>query len=130
MRVFQRTRGSEYVELIRAAIPERHEDVRFTIDLTADQYHRVYDILRDLKGEDFDFRVSRGDTVLVTYDFTIEYYRVVKQLRAIQRLMEDPTIVVDVNLEERQGMTILLVELVDAIRDLQRTLVAQEGETS
>lgn len=66
-------------------------------------------------------RVEKRDTVTIDYTFTIEYYNIVAALKSLIVLLNDPS-VSSAMIGSRDDLNLLFVELVDAVRSVQKTL--------
>lgn len=70
-----------------------------------------------------------GDVFNLTYSFTCDYFGAVEQcLRAVASIVRDPSVVVDVSLAEVNHGEILLLSVVDALRELKRNLDARSAK--
>jgi hypothetical protein len=97
--------------------------VKLTMDGTA--YDRLKNDI-ELIGIKLD-RVESSDTVEIEYTFSIEYYNIVSQLKSLIVLLNDPS-VSSAMIGSYDNLNLLFVELIDAIRNVQKTLEAVESQ--
>lgn len=99
-------------ELVEKAV------VKMTMDGLA--YYRLKPYIDDM-GIDLHAKVVTIDTVKIDFDFTVKYYNIVDQFKALIILLNDPS-VSSAMIGSREDLNLLFVELVDAIRSVQKTL--------
>ena len=101
---------------------ERIEAAQIKLEVRHDQMtDEVRGHLRALTDEFERMQFTNRESLTVTYDFWITYDDTVRQFRAIITLLENHDIWADVSLFEKSGGTILVQELIDTLRDVQRT---------
>jgi hypothetical protein len=99
--------------------PERIEHVGLVLEMEGETYHHVKEFVDNLGVR--DLRVEKYDNVRIDFEFTITYYNVIKQMHALLELLKDPQVTA-VNLSEKYGSSILIADLIDSIRAVQRQL--------
>lgn len=100
--------------------PERTEHVGIDMTMDGSVYKKVKNLVDGLGIKDIG-TVWDIDTVKVQYDFTIEYYGVVRQLDALIELMNYPEVTY-VWFGEAAERDILIADFIDALRALQARL--------
>lgn len=102
--------------------PERTEklEIKLELDKTrADKFKSEVDLLT----EGMVPLVDEGDTLKVTYTFSVDYFgNIVKGLQAVRALLSDRWVVRDVNINELKHGESLIVELLDELRKVQASL--------
>lgn len=100
-------------------VPERIEHATVKLTMNGAAYDRLKGDIKSM-GILLD-RVQEHDTVHIEYTFTIEYYNIVDALRSLIVLLNDPS-VSSAMIGSRDQLNLLFVDLVDAVRTVQKTL--------
>ena len=106
-------------------VPERIENAVIKLNMDGEAYDRLKETV-DTTGIIIG-RVGKYDNVDLTFEFKIEYFNIVAQLRALAVLLNDPSVSAAM-IGSRDELNLLLIDLVDAIRNVQNKLETVESQ--
>ena len=107
---------------------ERVERARIELGVAGKDFDdRVRALFLEVSEEFSEMDLVAGDSVSLTYEFTISYHNVARQMQAIIALLREDVVWADVELFEKSGGEILIAELVTTLRDVQDALDARKS---
>ena len=106
--------------------PERIENAVIKLTMDGVAYNRLKETI-DASKIVINHKVANYDDVELTFEFSIEYYNIVAQLRALSVLLDD-TSVSSAMIGSQDALNLLFVDLIDTIRSVQKTLETVETQ--
>lgn len=106
--------------------PSRSEEVAFFLNLDADKAAKHKQAAKVILGGSDPANVRDGDTLKLTYTLSIQYWGdVVTRLKAIQRILEDPNVLVSVSTEELKHGRCLIQDVCVELAKVQEQFAAR-----
>jgi hypothetical protein len=106
-------------------LPTRSEEVVFFLNLDAEKARKHKQSAKIILGGD-PTNVADGDTLKLTYTLSIQYWGdIVTRLKAIQRILEDPNVLVSVSTEELKHGRCLIQDVFTELAKVQEQIAAR-----
>jgi hypothetical protein len=121
----EKTMSIEISEALSKAIgAKRYEDLRFEVELNAEQCDRHLESVKTvLAVRDLPFNVQECDTLKVTYNLSIGYWGdVVQRLTALLAILDDPAAIGCINTKELVHGQCLIQSVFEKLGEVQRKI--------